>query len=228
MLEVSRQSLLLPAASVISIEKWGQLGLEPGSFLVQQYDQIPARQVIARAGILFENHADVLGQFGITDPESPLGHSGLKCWANALQAESIRQLIIEESGRRLVNAQAYFSQNLPDISDKRIALIDIGWTGQQAAMLSALIRQIGGADPLHLHVGRLRSRPLIVPADIEYWLFNELIKRSPVENPVALFESFCVTTTGGVEGYQLDSAGWGFGHSPLAGSSGRYPILGTA
>ena len=207
MLEVSRQSLLLPAASVIPIEKWVEFGLEPGSFLVQQYDQLPARQVISRAGISFENHADVLKQFGIIDSENPLGKSGLKLWKKALQAESIKRLIIEESSKRLTGTQAYLEQNLPGISDRRIALIDIGWTGQQAAMLSALIRQIGGVDPLHLHVGRLRTHPLIVPANIEVWLFNELIKRSPVDNPVAVFESFCVPTTGGVEGYQLDSAG---------------------
>ena len=207
MLEVSRQSLLLPAASVIPIEKWVQSGLEPGSFLVQQYDQLPAREVISRAGISFENHADLLKQFGIIDAVNPLGETGLKDWKIALQSESIRHSILEESSKRLITTQAYLRQNLPGVSDKRFALIDIGWTGQQAAMLSALIRQNGGVDPLHLHVGRLRTRPLIVPADIEVWLFNELIKRSPVENPVALFESFCVTTTGGVKGYELDSAG---------------------
>ena len=207
MLEVSRRSLLLPAASVIPIEKWLELGLEPKSFLVQHYDRLPARQVTSRVGITFERHADVLKQFGITDSENPLGNAGLASWKRALQADPVRQLIIEESSKRLSNTQAYLKQNLTGISDQRVGLIDIGWTGQQAAMLSALIRQDGGADPLHLHVGRLRTRPLIVPADVKSWLFDERVKRSPVENPVALFESFCVTTSGGVEGYQLDSAG---------------------
>lgn len=207
MLEVSRRSLLLPAASVIPIEKWIELGLEPGSFLVQQFDRLPAEQVLARAGLSFETHAEQLKSFGLTDAQTPLGAPGLMAWKQALQSDVIRQVILDESARRLGNTQAYLTQHLPGMNEQRAALIDIGWTGQQAAMLSALIRQTGGCDPLHLHVGRLRTRPLIVPADVEGWLFDERVKRSPVENPVALFESFCVTTTGGVEGYQQDSTG---------------------
>ena len=207
MLEVSRRSLLIPAASVISLEKWLELGLEPGSFLIQHYDRLSARQVVARAGITFENHAEALRQFGIVDADRPLGNTGLECWKQALQSDLIRQLILEESNKRLTNTQTYLQQNIPRMSEKRVALIDIGWTGQQAAMLSALIRQNGGVDPLHLHVGRLRKRPLIVPADIDGWLFNELVKPSPFKNSVALFESFCVTTSGGVDGYQLDNTG---------------------
>ena len=207
MLEVSRRSLLLPAASVIPIEKWIELGLEPGSFLVQQFDRLPAEQVLARAGISFETHAEQLKPFGLTDAQTPLGAQGLMAWKQALQSDAIRQVILDESARRLGNTQAYLTQHLPGMNEQRAALIDIGWTGQQAAMLSALIRQTGGCDPLHLHVGRLRTRPLIVPADVEGWLFDERVKRSPVENPVALFESFCVTTTGGVEGYRQDNTG---------------------
>lgn len=207
MLEVSRKSLFLPAASVVSLEKWLKFGLESGSYLVQHFERLPARQLIARVGMSFDSHADLLSPYGIVDPEKPLGDAGLCSWKRALQSDSIRQAIEQESRKRLTNTNTYLWQNLPSMSEKRSALVDIGWTGQQAAMLSALIRQQGGLDPLHLHVGRLRDRPLIAPADIEAWLFDERVKSSPVENPVALFESFCVTLSGGVERYEIDSAG---------------------
>jgi len=207
MLEVSRRSLLLPAASVLPIDRWLEFGLEPGAFLVQQVELLPARQVIARVGLSFEDDADVLSQFGITDPDAPLGDTGLTNWKEALGTDAVKDLILQYSRIRLEGTEAYLKQNLPGASSQRVGLLDIGWTGQQAAMLSALIRQQGGQDPLHLHIGRLRNKPLIVEADIEGWLFDERVKPSPVENPVALFESFCVTTAGGVNGYHVNSDG---------------------
>jgi len=207
MLEVSRRSLLLPAASVIPLNDWLRVGLEPGSFLVQQYDRLPARHVISRVGLCFEKHADLLNQFGLTDADNPLGNVGLQNWTRALQAEPVQYEIRHESSNRLPATNAYLRQNLIGLSSERTALIDIGWTGQQAAILSALIRNLGGQDPLHLHVGRLRNRPLVVKADIESWLFDERKQPSPVENPVALFETFCVTTSGGVENYKIKSDG---------------------
>lgn len=208
MLEVSRRSLLLPAASVVPLDDWLEVGLKPGSFLIQQYDRLPARVVISRVGLTFEKHADLLNQFDIVNPEIPLGKDGLSNWRRALQDDSVKHEIQMESGKRLPATNEYLRQNLIDLADDRTALVDIGWTGQQSAMLSALIRNLGGQDPLHLHVGRLRNHPLIVQADIEGWLFDERMKRSsPVENPVALFETFCVTTTGGVEGYELKADG---------------------
>ena len=207
MLEVSRRSLVLPAASVLPLERWLEFGLEPGSFLVQQIELLPAKEVIARVGLSFEHDAELLRQFKINDPDLPLDKEGIECWMQALKSDSVRQEILKRSRAKLVGTNAYLKQNLPGLSEQRVGLIDIGWTGQQAAMLSALIRHEGGCDPLHFHVGRLRARPLIVEADIEDWLFDERVKRSPVENPVALFESFCVTTSGGVDGYELDNTG---------------------
>jgi len=208
MLEVSRKSLLLPAASVLPIDSWLSLGVEPGSFLVQQYDQLPAWLVISRSGLTFEKHAAMLAEFDIVDPSSPLGEDGLRNWKRALKSEAVRNEIQLESGKRLIATNAYLQQNLVDVSGKRSALVDIGWTGQQAAMLSSLIRNLGGEDPLHLFIGRLRERSLIAPADINGWLFDEPGGQpTPVANPVALFESFCTTTSGGVEGYELQPDG---------------------
>ncbi len=205
-LEVSRRSLTLPAASVLPLENWIDTGLERKGFLVQQYKKLSPGQIIARAGLSFELHAKLLRPFGLVDKEEPLGEAGLSCWKQALQSEAIRAEIVRESQRRLVATQTYLQQNLVERSGSRTALVDVGWTGQQAALLSALIRHGDGQDPLHLLIGRIDRDTLIAPADIEGWLFDEPKKMSPVENPVALFESFCATTSGGVEGYELDAA----------------------
>ena len=206
-LEVSRRSLLLPAASVVPIDDWIIAGLEHRAFLVQQYDKLSASRIIARAGLSFKSHAELLRPFGLVDNAEPLGEAGLKCWQNALQSEAVKAEITKEAQRRVVATQAYLQQNLVSRSGSRTALVDIGWTGQQAAMLSALIRNDGGQDPLHLLIGRMDRDRLVVQAAIEGWLFDEPSRLSPIENPVALFESFCATTSGGVEGYEQDQAG---------------------
>ena len=207
MLEVSRRSLVLPAASVVPIERWLKFGLEPGSFLAQQIELLPASEVVGRVGLSFDQDAELLSHFGLIDPHTPMSKDAANRWKNALQTDMVRQEVRRYSLARLKSTNAYLRQNLPGMSEQRVGLIDIGWTGQQAAMLSALIREEGGCDPLHLHVGRLRNKPLIIEADVEGWLFDERVKRSPVQNPVALFESFCVTTTGGVDGYKINGNG---------------------
>ena len=203
-LEVSRRSLLLPAASVVPLENWIQAGLEPRAFLLQQYQHLSPSQIIARAGLSFESHADILKPFGLSNQSEPMGEVGLLRWRKALQSEAVKTEIARESRKRLATTQLYLQQNLASASGSRTALVDIGWTGQQAAMLSALIRHGGGQDPLHLLIGRLDRDPLVMPAEIEGWLFDEPEKLPPVENPIALFESFCATTSGGVEGYEVD------------------------
>jgi len=207
MLEVSRRALTLPAASVIPLEDWLEAGLQAGSFLVQQYDRLPARDVIARVGLDLERHAHLLGPFGITDPEKPLGETGLVNWRRAIQDESVRGVIRQASLHRLSATTAYLRDNLKGMAGTRTAMVDIGWTGQQATMLSAMVRHLGGLDPLHLHVGRLSDLPSAVPVSIESWLFDERERSSPLENPVALFETFCVTTSGGVTGYEIERDG---------------------
>jgi FMN phosphatase YigB (HAD superfamily) len=205
-LEVSRRSLLLPAASVVPLESWIQAGLEPRAFLLQQYQKLSPSQIIARAGLSFDLHAEILHPFGLMDTTEPMGEAGLTCWRRALRSDKVKAVIAQESQRRLTATQAYLQQNLSNRSGSRTALVDIGWTGQQAAMLSALIRHGGGQDPLHLLIGRMDRDALVVPANIEGWLFDEPNKLSPIENPIALLESFCATTSGGVEGYELNAS----------------------
>lgn len=214
MLEVSRKSLKLPAASAMPLEKWLEVGLKPGAFLIQHYDRLPASEVISRVGLSFADHADLLNQFDISDPVEPLGKLGLLNWKRALSSDKVRQIIREKSELAYQPTVAYLEQNLSYSSKKRAALIDIGWTGQQSAMLSALIRQSGGQDPLHLHLGRLRDRPLVIEADIESWISFNRERRTPFESPVALFETFCATVSGGVDGYHLD-------HNGIASSTRR-------
>lgn len=207
MLEVSRKSLLLPAASATPFDRWLECGQEPGSYLVQHYDRLPARKLIERVGMSFEQHADLLSVYGISNPNLPLGTTGLQNWMRALQSSEVRSVIKGKSLKVFEVADAYLRQELPDAERQRVALVDIGWTGQQAAMLSALIRQRGGLEPLHLHVGRIRDKPLIDKADVDCWLFDERQTRSLINNAVALFESFCVSLSGGVDGYVLDQSG---------------------
>lgn len=207
LLEVSRRSLMLPAASLVSLDDWLNTGMKPSGYLSQHADKLPASSIVGRTGLTFDKHASLLARFGLTSGDAPLGEAGLAQWRNALASPDVRHCIIEESERKLASTTAYFKQHLPELEGKRIALVDIGWTGQQAGLLSTLIRHLGGEHPLHLHLGRLRNHTLIAEAHVVPWLIDEHHAPSPLENPVALFETFCASTEGGVMGYAFDESG---------------------
>jgi len=208
LLEVSRNSLVLPTASVVPIESWVKAGLQPGSFLLQHYDRLPAEHLFQRAGICSEKHSNVLSEFGLIEGESPLGIDGLEKWKVALASPKIHEIILESSKSKLKSITGYLQQNMGPANVDSVALVDVGWTGQQAAMLGALFQEKLNTSSIHLHVGRLRAYPLLFDANITGWLFDESDGRpSPIPNPVALFESFLATTSGGVSHYKKDSEG---------------------
>lgn len=208
LLEVSRNSIVLPTASVVPIEDWIQAGLQPNSYLVQHHDRLPAQHVFQRAGLCVEKNSDVLSEFGLTDGNTPLGDEGLEKWKLALASAQVHEIIRRSSEERLHAVSAYLQQNIGSPSAGEVALVDVGWTGQQAAMLGALIQQTVKVKSLHLLVGRLKRFPLLTDANIEGWLFDETANRpSPTSNPVALFESFLATLSGGVQAYEQAAEG---------------------
>lgn len=208
LLEVSRNSLVLPTASVVPIDDWIQAGFQPGSFLIQHYDRLPAQHLFKRAGLCIHKDFEILRNFGLTEGEVPLGRDGLEKWKRALSSQAIQNRVLESSKSRLNAVSAYLQQNIGLESGDKVALVDVGWTGQQAAMLGALIQEKMDVSSVHLHIGRLRKYPLLNEADIKGWLFDESDQRpSPIPNPVALFESFLATTSGGVDSYKQDENG---------------------
>lgn len=208
LLEVSRNSLVLPTASVVSIDSWVQAGIEPGSFLVQHFDKLPAQHLFNRAGLCIHHNEALLLEFGLAESDKPLGAAGLEKWKQALASPKVQEVILASSRSRLESVSGYLQQNIGTSNSGDVALVDVGWTGQQAAMLSALIQHATQRASLNLLVGRLRTLPLLSEASIEGWLFDESNNRpSPVQNPVALFESFLATTSGGVESYGQNGSG---------------------
>ena len=208
LLEVSRNSLVLPTASVVPIEHWIQAGLQPGSFLVQHFDRLPAQHLFQRAGICIQKDIKILSEFGLTNGELPLGVDGLEKWKSALASPKIREVILESSKNKLESVTGYLQQNIGQKDIHKVALVDVGWTGQQAAMLGALFQKMLNTNTIHLHIGRLRTYPLLFDANITGWLFDESDNRpSPIPSPVALFESFLATTSGGVSSYEKDENG---------------------
>jgi hypothetical protein len=199
-LEVSRSAVSVPAASLIGVDRWIDAGTRPGGFLVHQRERVSASTLIGRAGLDIE--IDVVS-LGLEAPDSgkPFSDAGFGHWLEYLASAEAQAKILRESQARLKPVVDYFTQERLG-APQRCALVDVGWTGQQAAMLSAIIEHVGGSAPVHLHVGRLRDAPTMVAIDLRTWLFDDRTGRRTLENPVALFETFCATELGGVSGYE--------------------------
>lgn len=199
-LEVSRAAISVPAASLIGIDNWVTAGVRPGGFLVQQRERIPGSTLVTRAGLSLETDAELLSSI-VADAAQPFSDEEFQRWLELLAQDRVRARIAEQSRSKLQPVIEYFAQE--GLADpKRSAMIDVGWTGQQAAMLSAIAEHVGGPAPLHLHVGRLREGPTMTEIDQMAWLFDDRATLRTLQNPVALFETFCATDLGGVSGYE--------------------------
>ncbi|MEE9416230.1 MAG: hypothetical protein V3V01_13180 [Acidimicrobiales bacterium] len=199
-LEVSRSAVSVPAASLIGVDCWIDAGTRPGGFLVHQRERVSAATLIGRAGL--DIGADVASMgLAAADLVEPFSDGGFRHWLKYLASDEAQERILGESQARLRPVVDYFIQERLG-APQRSALVDVGWTGQQAAMLSVIIEHVGGSVPVHLHVGRLRDAPTMVDIDLRTWLFDDRTGHRTLENPVALFETFCATELGGVTNYE--------------------------
>ena len=200
MLGVGRSAIALPAACVVDYDKWLTAGFSHASFLSQHADEVEAESLLRRAGLAAEAHREMVERH-VEVPHGPFSEAGYAQWMAALASDELRAAVLAESRARRTPVLEYFTQE-GLASGERSAMIDVGWTGQQAAMLTALVEEAGGVGPLHLHIGARGNRELLHHADIERWLFDDRTSHSPIANPVALFEAFAVTLKESVIGYE--------------------------
>ncbi len=200
MLEVGRAAISVPSIAAGDFDRWYESGTASGSFLVQHADELDAAALLKRVGLDGTEHLELVARH-VNISDGPFSEDELAQWVRTCASGEIRDAIIAESHRRLPVVLDYLQQSGVASGD-RVAMIDVGWTGQHSAMLSALTEMAGGQSPLHLHIGRRGHRALLHDADIEHWLFDESTGSLPIANPVALFETFCVSLNESVIGYE--------------------------
>jgi FMN phosphatase YigB (HAD superfamily) len=195
---LSRDSVRLASAAA-DLDAWLDCGHEtPSSFLRQHTELLPVSQFLAKlrldadtVGPVFEEHGFPLDR---SVPRERTAQEWRACFddprfrtALTEQAEADRELLVEYLRDRGLT------------SSERIGVVDIGWRGQQAAMMTSVAESASDVELHHFHLGRNIAETLLHPVRIERYLFDH---RDPpvVDNAVGLFETMTATAEPGMIG----------------------------
>ena len=195
---LSRDAVRLASAAA-DIDAWISCGHETSSsFLRQHTELLPVSQFLAKlrldadaVGPVFEEH-----DFPLDRPvarERPAG-DWRACFddprfrsALTARAEADRELLVE------------YLHDCGLTSGERIGVVDIGWRGQQAAMMTSVAESASDVELHHFHLGRNRAETLLHPVRIERYLFDH-DDPPVVDNAVGLFETMTATAEPGMIG----------------------------
>jgi hypothetical protein len=147
----SRRLWSLAAAWTLGVDAWLAEGTgDEGSFVLQNQHAIPLRSLLSRVGLTVDDVADV-GGLQALDPAAPLPRSAAQAWRAVLHDGPTRRRISARAQRQHELLVDYLQAS--GIQARRTALVDVGWRGQVAWQISAVLREITGVEPIHLHFG---------------------------------------------------------------------------
>ena len=181
-LHTNRRVWTIASASAIGVDRWIERGLDrPEAFLRHRSHTTPLGDMLDRCGLtaadLPPSHADL-------DPARPLD---LVSWRDLLATDRIRSTIDDRSTTRRELVTAAIRSHIQD--GQRAALVDVGWSGQQAWAITELFVGAVGAAPLHLHFGGHGTKGVDPGlAEIRRFALDDSVRPHPVAHPVLAME----------------------------------------
>ena len=189
----ARRAWLVPAAVPLGVEAWMRVGLaNDRAFLNTSRHLVALTSLLQRVA---HTPDELDGHPGLQtlDPTRPLPVDRGEAWEAFLADDRVRTRMLERAHVQLDALVGYLEPRLP--TDGRLALVDVGWRGQLAWMMSAVLRDVTGHEPLHLHVGGSNvAAELDADVDIRRFAFDDRDGPLPFADVVPSVETF--TTSG--------------------------------
>ncbi len=190
-LEGSRRTWQLPAASAMGIDRWIELGTKDwASFLSLSQTTIPFESLLDRFGL---NAADPLPA-GLRNqsPAQPLDESQIPLWQEHINSAKTKQLVTRRSD--LARDTLYRYLKSTELPVEPTAFVDIGWRGQMAQQMNAVLAGYLDEEPIHLHFGAYRTISEIEQSvDIRRFAIHDNPEDQPVDRPVSCLESIAAS-----------------------------------
>lgn len=185
----SRRAWTVAAAAAIGLDAWMAVGnADDRSFLNTSRHVVPFASLLTRLALT----PDDLGghpELAALDPAEPLPIAHEERWQALLVDEALRERIAERAAAAYELLRAHLRDL--DITDRRIALVDVGWRGQLAWMFSAVLRSMTGAEPVHLHFGGANvATALHGEVDIRRFAVDDSVAPLPFPHMVSCVETF--------------------------------------
>lgn len=147
----SRRMWSVAAAHAIGVDAWLTAGTaDPSAFLRQAENAVPWGSLLGRAAL---GPADVTGapSLAALREDQPLPVEQTAAWHQLLREPAVRRTIAERA--RLQHAGLLEHLRAQGLDSARVAVVDVGWRGQLAWHVSAVLRELTDAEPVHLHFG---------------------------------------------------------------------------
>jgi FMN phosphatase YigB (HAD superfamily) len=197
----SRRAWTVAAAAALGIDAWMAVGnADDRSFINTSRHVVPFRSLLQRIALEPEDLGDH-PPLATLDPAAPLPTARDGAWQELLADPAVRERIAE----RAAASHALLVEHLEQIGigDRRLGLVDVGWRGQLAWMLSTVLRDITGADPVHLHFGGANVAAAVHgEVDIRRFAVDDSVAPLPFPHMVSCVETF--TASGGARALGLE------------------------
>ncbi len=199
-LHAGRRSWSLAAAAVLGAPAWVEMGTRPAGFLLNSAGVVGFEQLLARCGL---TSADVPAGSILSkhDGGKPLGPTEVAQWVELLRSGALDDHITKAAAQPFEQITDFLRQR--GLPKGRIGIVDVGWTGQQASLVSALFRAATGHEVIHLHFGGDQ-----VPLDcdgraiIHRFALDDSVRPHPVRSPVTCIEMLLATGHARLIGYE--------------------------
>lgn len=201
-LHCSRRAWSLAAVPLIGVQEWVRLGIaDHNSFLLHSGTKIPFASLLRRCDLSIQD-LPLSNPLRSSDPKQPLADDTI--------VASYRKLLRSGALNRqiLSNAQEPLSLVLNSVRQRGlpaepIATVDVGWRGHQALLISAIIREATGHEPIHFHFGGDEvSQEIDSKVNIERFALDDSIRPHPIDAPVSCLEMFLASGKRRLVGYR--------------------------
>ena len=209
-LHCNRLIVTLASASTVGVEQWLRDGTaSDDAFLEVNRHIVPLSLLLSRIGFDLQDVADVLGvshPLARLSADKPLGSENVAHWHELLFDQTAAKLIQSRSvGRRDLLLDHVRSHG---IGQERLALVDVGWRGRLAWLLSSVLRDYLGHEPLHLHFGGDKVFPgLEDGVQIRRFAFDGVSPPDPLDSPVSTVETITASGKARVVDYSRGPGG---------------------
>lgn len=150
-LQGSRRLWSAAAAHVLGVDQWLEAGTgKESGFLRQNEHVLPWRSLLVRALLTAEDLADHPALIGVNG-DRPLPLHLHQEWRELLRDPRLQSRLAARAAEQYRNLREILLAE--GVGSAPMALVDVGWTGQLAWQVSAVIREVTGHEPLHLHFG---------------------------------------------------------------------------
>ncbi len=188
-LHVSRRVWQPAAIHPLGIDEWIAAGTKTENSFIHHYrEQIPFHSLLDRLGL---EPADLPTESPLSrcDPNAGLPNSLVPDWEVLLEDPAVRELIRQRAFPAHELLTNFLRQQ--GIGIRQLAMVDVGWTGRLAWMVSSLVREVAGNEPLHLHFGGDNvSDEVDDRVQIKRFALDDTRWPHPVSQPVPCVEVF--------------------------------------